>query len=243
MTGPRLSHRVTPPTTAEPPRGGPLRVVIAEDNYLVREGTRRLLEDSGEVAVVAAVGDATELLAAVTHLQPDAVITDIRMPPGHGTEGIDAALAIRRDHPGVGVIVLSQHSDAAYATELFRNGTEGLGYLLKMSIADLDELLAAVRSVVAGRSVVDPVVVQRLVDQRVRQGASPLRALAPREREVLREMAEGRTNAAIGARLHLSESAIEKNVNAIFTKLGLGAEQGVSRRVAAVLAYLRDDPD
>lgn len=224
-------------------RAAPLRVVIAEDNYLVREGTRRLLEDSGDVVVVAAVGDASDLLVAVSDLAPDAVITDIRMPPGHGTEGIEAARAIRRDHPEIGVIVLSQHSDAAYATELFRDGTEGLGYLLKMSIVDLDELLAALRSVVAGRSVVDPVVVQRLVDQRVRQGASPLLALAPREREVLREMAEGRTNAAIAARLHLSESAIEKNVNAIFTKLGLGSEQGVSRRVAAVLAYLRADSD
>lgn len=221
---------------------GLMRVVIAEDNYLVREGTRRLLEDSGDVEVVAAVGDAVQLLEAVEQLAPDAVITDIRMPPGHGTEGIEAALALRRAYPRLGVIVLSQYSDAAYATDLFRDGTEGLGYLLKMSIGDLDELLAALRSVVAGRSVVDPAVVERLVEQRVRQGTSPLNALAPREREVLREMAEGRTNAAIGARLHLSESAIEKYVNAIFTKLDLGAATGVSRRVAAVLAYLREAP-
>lgn len=221
---------------------GLMRVVIAEDNYLVREGTRLLLEDSGDVEVVAAVGDAVQLLEAVEQLAPDAVITDIRMPPGHGTEGIEAALALRRAYPRLGVIVLSQYSDAAYATDLFRDGTEGLGYLLKMSIGDLDELLAALRSVVAGRSVVDPAVVERLVEQRVRQGTSPLNALAPREREVLREMAEGRTNAAIGARLHLSESAIEKYVNAIFTKLDLGAATGVSRRVAAVLAYLREAP-
>jgi DNA-binding NarL/FixJ family response regulator len=219
-----------------------MRLVIAEDNYLVREGTRRLLEDSGEVEVVAAVGDAVQLLEAVERLAPDAVMTDIRMPPGHGTEGIEAARALRRDHPRIGVIVLSQYSDAAYATELFRDGTEGLGYLLKMSIGDLDELLAALRSVVAGRSVVDPAVVERLVEQRVRQGTSRLNALAQREREVLREMAEGRTNAAIGARLHLSESAIEKYVNAIFTKLELGPATGVSRRVAAVLAYLRETP-
>jgi DNA-binding NarL/FixJ family response regulator len=219
-----------------------MRLVIAEDNYLVREGTRRLLEDSGEVEVVAAVGDAVQLLEAVERLAPDAVMTDIRMPPGHGTEGIEAARALRRDHPRIGVIVLSQYSDAAYATELFRDGTEGLGYLLKMSIGDLDELLAALRSVVAGRSVVDPAVVERLVEQRVRQGTSRLNALAQREREVLREMAEGRTNAAIGARLHLSESTIEKYVNAIFTKLELGPATGVSRRVAAVLAYLRETP-
>jgi len=126
-----------------------LRVVMAEDNYLVREGTRRLLEDSGEVEVVVALGDATQLLEAVERLAPDAVITDIRMPPGHGTEGIDAARALRRAYPGIGVIVLSQYSDAAYATELFRDGTEGLGYLLKMSIGDLDEILAALKSVVA----------------------------------------------------------------------------------------------
>jgi DNA-binding NarL/FixJ family response regulator len=139
-------------------------------------------------------------------------------------------------------VVLSQHSDAGYATELFRDGTEGLGYLLKSSIGELDEVLAAPRAVVAGRSVVDPLVVERLVAQRVQQAESPLRGLTPRELDVLREMAEGRTNAGIAERLHLSESAIEKYVNAIFTKLGLGTEQRVSRRVAAVLAYLRDPP-
>jgi DNA-binding NarL/FixJ family response regulator len=219
-----------------------LTVVIAEDNYLVREGTRRLLEDSGEVVVLASVGDAAALLEAVAKQQPDAVITDIRMPPSHGTEGIQAARDIRRTHPGIGVVVLSQHSDAAYATELFRDGTEGLGYLLKSSIGELDEVLAALRAVVAGRSVVDPLVVERLVAQRVQQAESPLRGLTPRELDVLREMAEGRTNAGIAERLHLSESAIEKYVNAIFTKLGLGTEQRVSRRVAAVLAYLRDPP-
>ena len=220
-----------------------LTVVIAEDNYLVREGTRRLLEDSGEVAVLASVGDATALLAAVAEHQPDAVITDIRMPPSHGTEGIQAARDIRRTHPAVGVVVLSQYSDAAYATDLFRDGTEGLGYLLKSSIGELDEILAALRAVVAGRSVVDPLVVERLVDQRVHQAESRLRGLTPRELDVLREMAEGRTNAGIAERLYLSESAIEKYVKAIFTKLGLGSEQHVSRRVAAVLAYLRDPPE
>jgi DNA-binding NarL/FixJ family response regulator len=194
------------------------------------------------VVVLASVGDAAALLEAVAKQQPDAVITDIRMPPSHGTEGIQAARDIRRTHPGIGVVVLSQHSDAAYATELFRDGTEGLGYLLKSSIGELDEVLAALRAVVAGRSVVDPLVVERLVAQRVQQAESPLRGLTPRELDVLREMAEGRTNAGIAERLHLSESAIEKYVNAIFTKLGLGTEQRVSRRVAAVLAYLRDPP-
>jgi DNA-binding NarL/FixJ family response regulator len=217
-----------------------LRVVIAEDNYLVREGTRRLLEDSGAVQVVAAVGDAVELLAAVEALAPRAVLTDIRMPPNHRTEGIDAARLIRRRYPGVGVVVLSQYSDAAYATELFREGTEGLGYLLKVSIGELDEIVAALRAVAAGRSVVDPAVVEGLVQQQIHLAASPLRALSGRELDVLREMAEGRTNAAIAERLHLSESAIEKYVGTIFTKLDLGEEPRISRRVAAVLTYLHD---
>lgn len=217
-----------------------LRVVLAEDNYLVREGTRRLLEDSGEIEVIASVGNAADLLTAVARGAPDAVITDIRMPPGHGTEGIMAAHQLRREYPSLGILVLSQYSDAAYATELFRDGTEGLGYLLKVSIGDLHELVAALRAVVAGRSVVDPRVVEGLVQQRIRQTASALQALSPRELDVLREMAEGRTNAAIASRLHLSESAIEKYVNAIFTKLHLGHDPGTSRRVAAVLAYLRD---
>ena len=217
-----------------------LRVVIAEDNYLVREGTRRLLEDSGEVEVLAAVGDAEELIAAVADLRPDAVLTDIRMPPGHSMEGIDAARRIRREVPGVGVVVLSQYSDAAYATELFRDGTEGLGYLLKVGIGDLDELVGALRAVSEGRSAVDPGVVSRLVEQRVRQDESRLGTLTSRELDVLREMAEGRTNAAIAGRLHLSESAIEKHANSLFAKLGLGEDRTVSKRVAAVLAYLRD---
>jgi DNA-binding NarL/FixJ family response regulator len=214
-------------------------VVIAEDNYLVREGTRRLLEDSGAVEVLATVGTPDELIAQVAALRPDAVLTDIRMPPGHSMEGIVAARQIRRDMPHVGVVVLSQHADAAYATELFRDGTEGLGYLLKVSIGDLEELLGALRAVVAGRSAVDPLVVARLVDQRVRSNESALRVLTARELDVLSEMAEGRTNAAIAARLHLSESAIEKHANSIFAKLGLGEDRGVSKRVAAVLTYLR----
>ena len=217
-----------------------LRVVIADDNYLVREGTRRLLEDSGEVEVLASVSNATELLEAVRGLRPDAVLTDIRMPPGHQMEGIEAAHAIRREHPGIGVVVLSQHSDATYAVELLKDGTEGLAYLLKTRIGELDELLYALREVVAGRSVVDAGVVERLVDYRSRQSESPLRWLTEREIEVLREMAEGRSNSAIAAGLHLSESSVEKYVNAIFSKLGLAEERNVSRRVAAVLTYLRD---
>ena len=216
-----------------------LRVVIAEDNYLVREGTRRLLEDSGEVEVLATVSDVAELLEAVDTLRPDVVLTDIRMPPGHQVEGIEAAHAIRERHPGIGVVVLSQHSDAAYAIQLLRDGTDGLGYLLKTRVGDLDELLHALREVAAGRSVVDPGVVERLVDYRSRRAESPLRLLSGREVEVLREMAEGKSNSSIAGHLHLSESSVEKYVNSIFSKLGLSEERLLSRRVAAVLAYLR----
>jgi DNA-binding NarL/FixJ family response regulator len=216
-----------------------LRVVIAEDNYLVREGTRRLLEDSGEVDVLASVNNAEELLEAVDRLRPDAVLTDIRMPPGHQVEGIEAAHAIRKRHPRIGVVVLSQHSDAAYAVQLLKDGTEGLGYLLKTRVGELDELLHALREVVAGRSVVDSGVVERLVDYRSKQAESPLRLLGDREIEVLREMAAGKSNSSIAASLHLSESSVEKYVNSIFSKLGLSEERPLSRRVAAVLAYLR----
>ncbi|MDQ6791567.1 MAG: response regulator transcription factor [Candidatus Dormibacteraeota bacterium] len=216
-----------------------LRVIIAEDNYLVREGTRRLLEDSGEVDVLASVTNAVELLQAVDGLRPDAVLTDIRMPPGHQVEGIEAAHTIRKRHPAIGVVVLSQHSDAAYAVQLLKDGTDGLGYLLKTRVGELDELLHALREVAAGRSVVDSGVVERLVDYRSRRAESPLRLLGEREVQVLREMAEGKSNSSIADSLHLSESSVEKYVNSIFSKLGLSEERLLSRRVAAVLAYLR----
>jgi DNA-binding NarL/FixJ family response regulator len=217
-----------------------VRVVIAEDNYLVREGTRRLLEDSGEVEVVAAVGSADELLDAVDRLHPDAVLTDIRMPPGHDMEGIAAAHQIRRKHPQVGVVVLSQHADEAYAFQLLKDGTAGLAYLLKERVGDTDELLRALRETIAGRSVIDPAVVEALLASRARQAHSPLAALTPRETDVLREMAQGKTNAAVAESLSVSESAVEKYANAIFSKLGLSEEPQVHRRVAAVLAFLRD---
>jgi DNA-binding NarL/FixJ family response regulator len=220
----------------------PLRVVIAEDNYLVREGTRRLLEDGGGIDVVAAVGTADELLDAVGRLRPDVVITDIRMPPGHHMEGIAAAHAIRAGHVGTGVVVLSQHADDAYAFELFKNGTAGLAYLLKDRIGDLDELRAALTAVACGGSSIDPVVVEALVASRTRLADSTLRWLTPRELDVLREMARGRANPGIAAALVLSESAVEKHVSSIFAKLGLGPEPTQDRRVTAVLTFLRDSP-
>lgn len=223
---------------ADPPLPGSLRVVIAEDHYLVREGTRRLLEDSGEVTVLAAVGTADELLDAVRRLRPDAVLTDIRMPPGHHMEGIRAAHAIRREHPQVGVVVFSQHTDEAYALELLGEGTAGLAYLIKDRLGDLDDLVRALREVARGGSVVDPVVVDALLSRRRRRAPSPLAELTPRELDVLREMAQGRTNAGIEHALHLSTSTVEKHVNSIFAKLQL-TEQPVHRRVAAVLAFLQ----
>ena len=224
---------------------GPLRIVIADDNYLVREGTRRLLEDSGEVSVQAAVGSAPELLDAVRRNPPDAVLTDIRMPQDNAAggaaapamEGIDAAHAIKESAPSVGVVILSQYADESYAFELFRNGTAGLAYLLKDRVGDLHHLLAALRE---GGSVIDPQVVDALVSRRVRLQTSPLARLTPRELDVLREMAAGRGNAGIAQALHLSESSVEKHVNAIFAKLDLASEQQVHRRVAAVLTFLRD---
>ena len=217
-----------------------LRVIIAEDNYLVREGTRRLLEDSGEVNVVAAVGNAVELLDAVERMRPQAVLTDIRMPPGHHMEGIEAARTIRARHPNVGVVVLSQHSDELYAYELLKDGTSGLAYLLKERVSDLDALVRTLREVVGGGSVIDPKVVEALLGRRARQEESALGTLSPRELEVLGKMAEGRTNPAIARALFMSESTVEKHVSAIFSKLGLSEEKEIDRRVAAVLAFLRE---
>ncbi|MEU1388311.1 MULTISPECIES: response regulator transcription factor [unclassified Nonomuraea] len=217
----------------------PVRTVVADDHYLVREGTRQLLELSGEVTVVGAVGDADELLDAVRRLEPQVVVTDIRMPGGDwrpGFEGIDAAHRIRAGHPGTGVVVLSQFSDALFAFELFKHGTAGFAYLLKDRVGDLDELLGAIRAVAGGGSVIDPKVVEGLLARREVRGQGE--SLTPRERDVLREMAHGRSNAGIGRALHLSISSVEKNVNAIFTKLGLENSGDVHRRVAAVLAYL-----
>jgi len=223
----------------QPSSEAPLRVVIAEDHYLVREGVRRLLEDSGEVEVLDAVGTATELRQLVARLKPDAVMTDIRMPPGHHMEGIEAAHRIRAEHPQVGVVVLSQHADEFYAFELLKNGTEGLAYLLKDRVGDLDELLRALREVCAGRSAIDARVVDALVQRRARRESSGLADLTPREQDVLREMAQGKSNTGIAAALVLSDSAVEKHVSSILAKLGRPDEEGMHRRVAAVLAFLQ----
>lgn len=220
------------------PDAAPLRLVVADDHYLVREGVRQLLEVDSGVRVVGTAADLPELLALVETHRPDVVVTDIRMPPTHTMEGIEAAHRLRRAWPSLGVVVLSNHAEAAYALELFRDGMEGFAYLLKDRVGHRDQILAAVRSVADGDSVVDPVVVDGLLHRQARQDASPLSRLTEREREVLEAMASGLSNGAIAVRLHLSVSAVEKNVNAIFTKLGFGSEPSLHRRVGAVLAYL-----
>jgi DNA-binding NarL/FixJ family response regulator len=217
-----------------------IRVVIADDHYLVREGTGRLLEASGEVEVVASVEDGGQLRDAVDRLTPDAVVVDIRMPPTHQMEGIEAAHDIRAKHEDVGVVVLSQHANSLYAFELFKDGTEGLAYLLKDRVGDLDELLRALREVVAGGSVIDPLVVEGLLNRQRTSSDRLLDTLTPRELEVLGAMAEGRSNASIGDTLFVSQSAVEKHINSIFAKLALSPDESEThRRVAAVLAFLR----
>lgn len=218
-----------------------IRVVIADDHYLVREGTRQLLEASGEVEVLASVEDGIQLRDAVDRMSPDAVLVDIRMPPTHQMEGIEASHDIRAKHPDVGVVVLSQHANSLYAFELFKDGTSGMAYLLKDRVGDLDELLRALREVMAGGSVIDPLVVDGLL-RRQQQGADRLLdTLTEREREVLGVMAEGRSNAAIAEALFVSNSSVEKHINSIFAKLGLSpGESETHRRVAAVLAFLRN---
>ncbi len=215
-----------------------LRLVIADDNYLVREGVRRLLEDGPEVAVLGTAASAPELLASVSRLRPDVVLTDIRMPPSFSTDGIAAARRIRAEHPPTGVVVLSQHADASYAAALLAEGTTGLAYLLKDRVGDRDELVRALTAVSSGGSVVDPAVVDELLAAGRRAARSPLRDLTGREVEVLREMAQGRTNGAIAARLHVSESAVSKHVAAVFAKLGLHESPAIDRRVSAVLTWV-----
>ena len=219
----------------------PIRVVFAEDNYLVREGTSALLRESEDIELVAAVEDMPSLLAAVEDEKPDAVLTDIRMPPTSTTEGIDAAHQIRAGHPDVGVVVLSQYADEEYAYELLKEGAAGLGYLLKERVADVDELVRALTEVSKGGSVLDPKVVEALVARKDRLEHSPLAQLTEREREVLGEMAQGKNNASIAKSLFLTERAVEKHINSLFHKLGLTEETEVHRRVMAVLAFLREE--
>jgi DNA-binding NarL/FixJ family response regulator len=212
-----------------------VRVILAEDSTLLREGLARLLADEGH-EVTASVGDADALLAAVADDPPDVVVADVRMPPTHTDEGLRAALAIRERWPSVGVLVLSQYVEKQYATRLITGDTGGVGYLLKDRVVQIGEFLEALERVGAGGAAFDPEVVRQLLARTTR--TDPLARLTPRERDVLGLMAEGLTNAAVAQRLHVSQSAVEKHVNSIFDKLGLFASPGYSRRVLAVLRYL-----
>ncbi|MFD0144190.1 MULTISPECIES: response regulator transcription factor [unclassified Streptomyces] len=213
-----------------------MRVILAEDSTLLREGLVRLLAEEGH-EVTAAVGNAVELLAAVRADPPDVVVADVRMPPTHTDEGLRAALEIRREWPDVGVLVLSQYVERRYATELLTGDSGAVGYLLKDRVAQVDEFLDALERVGDGRTAFDPEVVRRLLVRTTH--TDPLARLTPRESEVLAAMAQGHTNASIAGQLHVSQSAVEKHINALFDKLELtGRGEGYSRRVLAVLRYL-----
>jgi DNA-binding NarL/FixJ family response regulator len=212
-----------------------VRIVIAEDSVLLREGAVRLLADAG-FDVVGQAGDGEELLRKVRAHKPDVAVVDIRMPPTHVDEGLKAARVIREELPGTGVLVLSQYVEERYAVELLADGADGVGYLLKDRIAEIDRFVDAVRRVGEGGSVLDPEVVAHMLGRRERD--DPLASLTPREREVLALMAEGRTNRAIASELIVSERAVERHVTSIFGKLDLAAGQDDHRRVLAVLAYL-----
>ena len=218
----------------------PIRLVLAEDHYLVREGVRRLLETHDDLEVAAVCGDLDSLLAAVDAERPDVVVTDIRMPPGGTDEGIQAAVRLRETNPDIGVVVLSQYAIPSYVLALLEAGSEGRAYLLKERVNDLEQLVAAIRAVAAGGSVMDPKVVEALVAENARGEGSPLNELTTRERDVLREMAEGKNNSAIAETLFLTERSVEKVIHSIFLKLGLRWETAVHKRVKAVILYLAE---
>ena len=219
-----------------------IRVALAEDNVLLREGLSRLIAANDDLDLVGVAGDLPELLAVVGEQVPDVVVTDIRMPPTGTDEGIQAAAWIRERYPDVGVVVLSQYTAPGYAVTLLEHGSAGRAYLLKERVAGADELARAIRSVAQGGSVIDPLVVDELVRVRGQQHQSGLSLLTPRESEILAEMAQGKSNSAIAAALFITERAVEKHTNAIFMKLGLSEEKDVNRRVKAVLLFLGDRP-
>jgi len=213
-----------------------LRVIFADDNYLVREGVSALLAEVDDIELVDTAADPNSLLKSVAENSPDAVLTDIRMPPTQTNEGIQAAKRIRSEHPGVGVVVLSQYVEEDYAFELLADGVAGMGYLLKERVSDLDELVRALHEVARGGSVLDPKVVEGLLARKSSDG--PLLGLTDREREVSQEMATGRNNAVIAKTLFMSDRAVEKHIGSVFQKLGLVDGHEVNRRVMAVLTYL-----
>jgi len=220
----------------------PIRVVLADDSFIVREGMRELLESVDELDLVATCSDLDSLRAAIDREHPDVVLTDIRMPPTNTDEGIRLAEALRSSAPSIGVVVLSQYADAEYALALLDKGAAGRAYLLKERVSDLDQLVNAIREVARGGSVVDTRVIENLIAERSRNKRSALADLTQREREVLASVAEGKNNAAIAQAMHLTDGAVEKHISAIFSKLGLTEEPAVHRRVKATLIYLAEAP-
>ena len=215
-----------------------LRVVFADDNFLVREGVTALMAEIPDIELVESVADPQSLLKAVKEQSPDAVLTDIRMPPTHTMEGIEAAKQIRASNPSIGVVVLSQYVEEDYAFELLENGVSGLGYLLKERISDIDELVRALQEVSRGGSALDPKVVEGLMMRKANEAKSPLLGLTEKERAVLEAMATGRNNATIAKTLYMSERAVEKHIGSVFQKLGLVDEGEMNRRVMAVLKFV-----
>jgi DNA-binding NarL/FixJ family response regulator len=214
-------------------------LLIAEDDYLVREGARAVLDAHPRLSVLGTASDPDEVVALLETYEPDVVILDIRMPPTYTTEGIELAHRIRATRPGTGIVVLSQHADPEYALELLKHGSDGVAYLLKERLGDADRLVQAIEEVRAGGSILDPRIVEALLEAQRRRTASKLAGLTPRELEVLALMASGRGNAAIARELSITDRSVEKHSNAIFRKLGLSEELELNRRVAAVLFYLQ----
>jgi DNA-binding NarL/FixJ family response regulator len=241
--GRHLASRSASTQTDSRAHTSPIRVALADDSYLVRQALTAILAREDLVELVASCPDATSLRAAVEAEHPAVVVTDIRMPPSGDDEGIRVAAELRRTHPEIGVVVLSQYAEPRYGLELFAEGSDGRAYLLKERVGDRHQLLAAINAVAAGGSFIDPKVVEALVEARSRTAGSPLADLTPRELEVLALIAEGKSNTAIGEQLFLSKRAVEKHVGAILSKLALSDTQDVSRRVMATLIYLSDHQD
>jgi DNA-binding NarL/FixJ family response regulator len=232
-------------TVAPAPNGtrARLRVVLADDSYLVREAITHVLSAAPEIEIVATCADGDELRAAIERERPDVVLTDIRMPPSGDDEGITIARGLRETHPEVGVVVVSQYADPRYGIALLERGSDGRAYLLKERLHDRAQIVAALQAVAAGNSVVDSKVVEALIAARARAESSPLAELTQRELEILSEIAQGKSNAAIAEHLVLTKRAVEKHINAIFLKLGLTQAEDFSRRVKAALIYLSQHPE
>jgi DNA-binding NarL/FixJ family response regulator len=234
------STTAPPPREQEGARAASIRVVLADDSYLVREAVAHVLANAPGITILAACGDRDELLEAVERHEPDVVVTDIRMPPSGDNEGIVVARTLRETHPAIGVVVLSQFADPAYGLALLESGSDGRAYLLKERVHHRGQLVAAVAAVAEGGSVIDAKVVEGLIEARTRAESSSLADLTPRELEILALVARGHSNQAIADELVLTKRAVEKHINAIFLKLNLSTAEDVSRRVKAALMYLAE---